>query len=201
MEQELTGWFNYKGNTTQQHEGVVDVFKSLFLAKKPSRIIEIGTAYGGLTMILRDILNDLGMQNVPIRTYDNYHKHYLDEIEGIDARIHNLFDNSYLKLDEEESKECTDFIMEEGVTILLCDGGSKVNEFKLLSPFLKSGDIIMAHDYSPNREYFEQHVKGKIWNWLEIQDSDIEEAVVANNLKPYMAEDFNKVVWVCKERE
>ena len=68
----------------------------------------------------------------------------------------------------------------------------------MLSGFLKSGDVIMAHDYCCNTDEFFKNFKDKIWNWLEIQDSDIEEAVEKNKLKSFMATDFAKVVWVCK---
>ena len=66
---------------------------------------------------------------------------------------------------------------------------------------LKKGDIIMAHDYSPNSEYFEENINNKIWNWHEIKDTDIEDTVNECNLKPFMQEDFQKVVWVCKIKE
>jgi hypothetical protein len=197
---EIKGWFAYKGNTVQQHENAGNVFKKLFINKKPARILEIGTAYGGLTILLRDILNELNMQNTIIRTYDNYHKHYLDNIIGIESIIDNIFTKSYLELNDEKSKSVIEYIQLDGVTILLCDGGSKKDEFRLLSPYLKPGDIIMAHDYAPNQEYFNRHIKNKIWSWMEIEDSDIEESVILNNLNPYMSEEFTNVVWVCKEK-
>ena len=56
----------------------------------------------------------------------------------------------------------------------------------------------MAHDYSPSTEYFEEHINNKIWNWHEIQDSDIQESVSEYSLEPFMQEDFQQVVWVCK---
>jgi hypothetical protein len=34
--------------------------------------------------------------------------------------------------------------------LILCDGGHKNQEFNLFSQFLKSGDIIMLHDYQDN---------------------------------------------------
>lgn len=46
------------------------------------------------------------------------------------------------------------FIKREGTTLILCDGGSKINEFNILSKYLKSGDIIMAHDYVDTKENF-----------------------------------------------
>jgi hypothetical protein len=59
----------------------------------------------------------------------------------------------------------------------------------------------MAHDYSPNEEYFELNIKNKIWYWLEIQDTDIISSIFENNLTPYMDDEFKNVVWVCKEKK
>lgn len=197
---EITGWFTYKGITTQQHEDAGNTFKSLFEKLKPKRILEIGTASGGLTLMLRDILNEIYLTNTNIRTYDVVDKHYLTEHinngASIEVLIKDMFTESYSELTELE--EIKSYIQQDGLTIVLCDGGSKKNEFRLISDYLKDGDIIMAHDYSPNETYFLSDIKDKVWNWMEIQDSDIEESVVRNNLKPYMSEEFKKVVWTCK---
>jgi hypothetical protein len=98
----------------------------------------------------------------------------------------------------ENGDEIIDFITSEGTTLVLCDGGSKKNEFRLLSNLIKKGDVIMAHDFSPNEEYFIDNMLDKKWNWMEIQDSDINQSVIVNNLKPYMSELFLDVAWVCK---
>jgi len=44
----------------------------------------------------------------------------------------------------------------------------------------------MAHDYAPNNDYFNKYVKNKVWDWLEIQDADIEGSVLANGLLPFI---------------
>jgi hypothetical protein len=82
----------------------------------------------------------------------------------------------------------------------LCDGGAKRYEFQLLAPYLKQHDIIMAHDYSPNLEYFKANIMNKTWDWLEIDDSHIDEVCQKQNLRPYMQEDFLPVVWVCRQK-
>jgi hypothetical protein len=140
------------------------------------------------------------MENTEIRTYDVESKHYLSSyIENgtkIDSKIKDVFNHSYDELVEID--EINSYIQKDGVTVVLCDGGSKKNEFRILSDYLKVGDIIMAHDYSPNQEYFEKNVNNQIWNWLEIQDLDINESCLKNNLSPFMEDEFRKVVWVCK---
>lgn len=196
----VKGWFSYKGIIAQQHDNVGFAFKSLFKNVKPKRILEIGTASGGLTLLLRDILDDLLQHDTIIRSYDVVEKHGLFEHINngvkIEVIIKNVFNHEYNELIEIE--ELKSFIQQEGVTVVLCDGGSKKNEFRLISELLKSGDIIMSHDYSPNENFFKENVNNKIWNWLEIQDSDIDESVIKNNLKPYMHNEFVNVVWVCK---
>ena len=96
--------------------------------------------------------------------------------------------------------EIKSFIQSEGITLVLCDGDSKVNEFKQLSPLLKIGDVIMAHDYIFNRQIFESDFFEKIWNWCEVTDEDINQTCSEQNLKDFMMEDFEKIVWVCKRK-
>jgi hypothetical protein len=198
----VTGWFTYKGIVIQQHDNVEIVFEQLFKMNKPSQILEIGTASGGLTLLLRDLLDRNSMENTNIRTYDVDNKHYLNSyIENgvkIDSRIKDVFNHSYNELVEVE--EISSYIQNDGVTLVLCDGGSKKNEFRILSDYLKVGDVIMAHDYSPNENYFQEHINNKVWNWLEIQDLDINDSCLKNNLSPYMEDEFRKVVWVCKKK-
>lgn len=197
---EVTGWFVYKGIVVQQHENVGVVFKNMFESLKPKRILEIGTASGGLTLLLRDILDELSFVDTHIKSYDVVEKHFLkSHIENginIEVIIKDVFNHSYNELVEVE--EIKSYIQQDGVTVVLCDGGSKKNEFRLISEYLKSGDIIMAHDYSPNEKVFHDNVNDKIWNWLEIQDSDIQQSVIKYDLKPFMPEEFMNVVWVCK---
>lgn len=196
----VKGHFIYKGLAISQHELVGEVFNELIKKIKPKQVLEIGTSFGGLTLLIRDLLNNNGLNETKLITYDvnepQYLRQYINEQCVIDIRVKNLFNHQYDKL--ENAQEVIDLITSEGTTLVLCDGGSKKNEFRLLSDFLKKGDVIMAHDYAPNEIYFNENIKNKIWNWLEIQDSDINDSCVRNNLLPYMDEEFKKVVWVCK---
>jgi len=199
----ISGYFSYKDLTTMQHQNVKEVFNQLIKTEKPSRVLEIGTSSGGLTLIIRDVLDENNLHNTIIRTYDVYDPVFLKEKtknnSNVDIRVENIFNHMYNDLID--SEDISNFIKGDGLTLVLCDGGSKKNEFKILSKFLKKGDIIMAHDYSPNEEFFLENIQGKIWNWLEIQDSDIEESVEEHGLEPFMSEEFRNIVWVCKKKE
>lgn len=59
----------------------------------------------------------------------------------------------------------------------------------------------MAHDYVANKEEFDKNYYNKIWNWMEIQDSDIQQVSEEQNLINYNQENFSKVVWVCKRKQ
>lgn len=194
---------HYRGLAIEQHAYVIRSFMELLSKTSPKRVIEIGTFHGGLTLIIKDILNSLSLDNTAIYTYDINNEHYLEDLvnqerlTNINIYKHNLFSGDYLKLIDNNIQN---IISDEGTTILLCDGGCKKCEFNLLSEYLKSGDIIMAHDYAPNKEYFEEHMRDKIWNWHEIQDSDIQDSIINNNLQPYMREEFLTVAWACFQK-
>ena len=203
MEQ-IKGWFAYKGLTTLQHEDIPSKFRQLFMSVKPKQILEIGTFNGGFTVLLRDLLDELNLNSCPIRSYDivnvgEYVKNYVEENQlNIEFRTKNLFTPNYDSLLEVD--EVADFINREGTTLVICDGGYKKNEFNAISKFLKTGDIIMAHDYCKNSNHFEEYIKDKIWNWCEIEDRDVENTCIEYNLHPFMQEEFEKVVWLCRRK-
>jgi hypothetical protein len=185
----------YLGYTAQQNPNAYKTFYNFFDTVKPSRILEIGTAMGGFTLFLRLCCNDLELNPV-IKSYDIHDRQEYDAIRknNIDVIIENIFNSDY----SEVKQEIINFIQQDGTTVVLCDGGYKIGEFNLLSKYIKPGDFILAHDYASTLEYFNEHVNLKLWNWHEIQDLDIQEAVNNNNLEPYMHDQFQEAVWVCK---
>lgn len=196
----VKGHFVYKDLIISQHPNVGLPFNKLISEVNPKRILEIGTANGGLTLLLRDLLNSNGLFDSTIRTYDILEQTNLKSknVDGIEILTESPFNYQYDGLNDPESIK--KYIQQEGLTIVLCDGGSKINEFRLISPFLKIGDVIMAHDYAHDERTFKKEIENKIWNWHEIQYSDIKESCEKNNLESYMIDEFKKVVWVCKKK-
>jgi cephalosporin hydroxylase len=188
----------FMGHSAQQSHNAYEIFYDFIKEIKPSRILEIGTAMGGFTEFLTIIINELNL-DTKILSYDITERPwYYQMIEkGIDVRVENIFSEDWLSI----KKETQDFIQNDGITIVLCDGGWKVGEFKVLSKLIKIGDFILAHDYCHDVDTFEREIKNKIWNWLEITYSDIETSCVENNLIPYKPELFSKAVWVCMKKK
>lgn len=200
----VNGGFVYSNLFIAQHQDIELTFTNLFNTIKPSRILEIGTLHGGLTLLLRDILDRLSLLETNITTYDIHNQEFLKPLainKNINIITKNLFNNFYRDFNSIHTKnEAQTYIKQDGRTIVLCDGGCKICEFNLLSSLLKVGDIIMAHDYAPNTEYFEKNMKDKIWNWCEIQDCNISEACKSNSLYPFMKEEFLNVAWACFQK-
>jgi len=187
--------------TMQQKPEVSGAFEKLLKEIKPKQIVEIGTAGGGTTLSIRETLDEIGLEKTDIKSFEVKEHKWFPEMRkrNIEIIVENIFSHSYKEIEKPEMVES--FIGREGTTLVLCDGGSKVYEFIILSKYLKSGDIIMAHDYVDTKENFLENYRDKIWNWREIGEEDIKETCEKYNLKSFMKETFDKVVWVCKIKE
>jgi hypothetical protein len=179
----------------QQNYKAFEVFFYFLKEARPKRILEIGTSIGGFTSFLNYSCKELGIE-CDILSLDINEFPWYEEMKqsGIDIRIENVFSPQY----DSVSQYIIDFIQSDDTTIVLCDGGNKKLEFNILSNYLKENDFILGHDYSYDKNYFEENINGKIWNWCELMENDILEPCKRNNLVDYRREVFQSVVWVCK---
>lgn len=198
----VAGGYAYGYLFMSQNTFAQRVFEELLGIIKPSRILEIGTFHGGLTLMISDILNNLKLYDTVIRTYDINNQEFLKPLvkdRKIEIFTENLFNDNYTNFINDEAKtNIYNFIQGLGTSMILCDGGCKKCEFNLISPLLKQHDVIMAHDYAPNQQYFDASMKHKIWDWLEIQDNDINTCVLKNNLIPFHQDLAQLAAWCCK---
>jgi hypothetical protein len=157
------------------------------------QVIELGARHGGLSVLLHLAC---AIYKAHFVTYDKFASiQYVDVFErlGIHCRIQDIFA-------PEGTREIQEIIARPGTTILLCDNGNKMGEFNHFSDYLKPGDYILAHDYAPNKTVLDARVVKGGWRWMEIQDSDIQEACARNELEPYEPEAFLEAAWVCKRK-
>lgn len=187
-----------RGWVAQQFHTSYALFFDFICDVKPKQILEIGTGEGGLTYFLNTVCKTQNIE-CKIRSYDTFQRpgdEWLRDA-GIDQRNENIFNHNYDALIQ---NEVIDFIKRDGLTIVICDGGSKRNEFRIFSQHLKPKDFILAHDYAYDSNVFTQTIDRKIWNWLEITEYDIKESCELNGLTSYESEKFNQCAWVCKQK-
>ena len=202
----IEGSFVYKHLAVSQNQNVVGFFDELFASLRPTKVLEIGTFHGGLSLIIMDLLERNNLQDTILRTYDTEIQKFLipkaKDIKNLEIITKNLFSYSYMEWKDKESQnEIKSFIDEGSPTLVLCDGGCKRCEFNLIAPLIKKGDVIMAHDYAPNKEYFEEHIKDKIWNWMEIEDKNIQKTSEQCSLQPYKQEKAQQAAWLCRIKQ
>lgn len=196
----ITGFSSHGGLPAQQHVDAYSTFYKFLSDTRPCRVLEIGTAHGGFILSLRQSLDKLDLSASTVDTVDVIKAPHSEVLEAANIRVHriNLFNSGYTKLHETEW--VSKLVQQEGVTLVLCDGGNKPVEFNELAPLLKRGDFIMAHDYCTTPEDFKKDYQGKVWNWLEIQESHIRDVSAKENLVAYDKAQFDKVMWVCKRK-
>jgi hypothetical protein len=191
------GWTLFYGLQMMQNRHAVLAVDRLLRqldddGRRPARIVELGTGCGGLSVLFQIYAASTG---ATFTTYD-LHTHGtaargLFERLGVDARVRD-FDAPFT------TAEIARDLQGSGVTLLVCDGPDKAAEVTRFVPYLKTGDLVMAHDYAVSRDTFEHQVRGRTWNYCEITDADIAAAVAAHGLEPLCADVLAPGAWMCK---
>jgi hypothetical protein len=195
---------SFLGYKMNQRPFTIEAFNYLFIHAEQEgrpfkRIIELGTRKGAFTLFL-------GMygyiKSCTIYTYDieNFVPPGIKLLFN-DYAFDIAFWNGDIFKDSCMSNFLREHIQEDGRTLLLCDNGDKIREFKTFAPLLKSGDVIMAHDYVETQERFEKEFKKEKWGYCEVTYQDIAEDCEKHNLQPHLQEIFDDVVWLCRIKD
>ena len=178
-------------NIEMQQNANVKLFEPFLQRENFPIIMEIGTRSGAFTRYIKDISpkSDVFSYDVIDQKPDNLNK------QNINFIIKNIFENDYEVVSDAEALS---ILNGPAKKLILCDNGNKIKEFRCLAKYMKIGDVIMCHDYSTSREYFDSHINGKLWNWCEVIESDISAASDEYGLVAYNQEEFLKAVWGCK---
>lgn len=178
----------FLGFPMSQNRYAVPAWSYLLEVVQPKRIIEIGTSVGGMSCLLALAARKTGA------TFDTFDVGFtvdsntailLSNLCGDGRGFHrnDVFDDLVFG-------GLTVGIRDEGLSLILCDGGNKVKEFRTFAPFLKSGDIIAAHDFG-GREF---------WPWEEIRIEDVSDVIEKENLVRFMEDVFENTGWlVCRK--
>ena len=176
-------------------------FRRLFEAMEAdgthiTTVIELGTAGGGLTSLLGVCMRRIG--NSEVHTFDVQDavpKPIVLAALGVHRHFGSVFETPMRQGIEWLIASST------GSVLLLCDNGDKPREFQMFAPYLREGDVIMAHDYMRDLDTFVMNFLGLRWNWMEIQERDIAATCVAHNLEPYHEDITTPMAWCCRRKE
>jgi hypothetical protein len=170
------------------------LFSFLSLQNKPVKIIEIGTFKGGLTVIL-DTFAKAHNLDYSLCTYD-----ITDRLISKDVK--EIFEELKVELTikdvfSDDGKEIIDLISNpDYITVLFCDGGKKAEEVSKFSKSLKTGDIILGHDYGFDAQEFQK----KEWNAYELSFSQVASAYNSSNLRFLFKDLMEDSVWFCARK-
>ena len=113
----------------------------------PERIVEYGTASGGLTRLLGRwaFITDAKVLSIENNTYAG--------LLGLD-KLAKLLEELPIELLKANEYDQTTFdrvqeFAAEGKTMFYCDGGNKPLELRSCASILKPGDLLVTHDYMP----------------------------------------------------
>jgi predicted O-methyltransferase YrrM len=156
--------------------------------RRPKRIIELGTGHGALACYLAVFCKLHGIEFYTIDYYVKPGANVKAIFERLEVRYFDMpiFQNAGM---------IKSWIEKGGMTILLCDDGDKPKEYNLFAPSLKSGDIIMAHDWFESKQEFEETAGYRTAQFCEIELSDVIDTNKTQGLERYVNMQLSH--WCC----
>jgi hypothetical protein len=146
-------------------------------------IIEIGTGRGAFSYWIRNTMD----KDTRFITYDITGDRYEFKNSDIDFRVGDCFSENVMNEIKQEIE------IPNRKVLLLCDGGYKEREFEIFSPSLKSGDVIMCHDYAETVTEFSKLMK--TLNWPTKSESHYQKLPLVGLQKWKFYNEFKNVLW------
>lgn len=169
-----------------QNRNAVPFWSYFFENNKPSQILEIGTYEGGFAVAMAIMARNYGAMFVTFDLHKFFVNHHSDwfALLNVDFRQRDIFS-------KEGTEEIRGLISLPGKSIVLCDNGSKPQEFNLFSKFLKPGDVIAAHDL---------YLDGDHWKSSEVTHDMLAPAVMEASLQRVTSPPFDEAAWAVYEK-
>lgn len=176
----------FMGHRMAQTPEALLVFNEIFSREKFSKIIEIGTFFGGFALFLACCAKAKSMKfytfDIQKRNTNAYNK--IKQLGGVYFNL-NVFE-------QQGKQKVKSLIQSPGRILLLCDGGDKRREIKTFAQFLKSKDVIMGHDYFRKSQDFFLQDK---WLACQLVEDDIRPTCEEHGLIPWYENILKEVFW------
>ena len=136
----------------------VQSFSAFFMWEKVlnanpfKRFLEIGAGFGGTSLYFLLWAEQLRAQ---YHGYEKMKSRGKAHQRSVLKKLHDLVGHIHYGdvFTAQAILDIGDLIRQPGRTIIFCDGGDKVHEFRVFAPSMKSGDIIAAHDWPRAIQY------------------------------------------------
>lgn len=109
----------------------------------PELIIELGTSWGGVTLILHECNPDAELHSYDIECPRKPNKSLFNK------NVHFHFKDIL----SEQLEELIMLCWAKERKLLYCDNGNKIKEIQMYAPFLNSGDLLGVHDWNKEIKY------------------------------------------------
>jgi len=135
---------SFCGHIIRQTHSALFILEQILVSNPDiTRIVELGTACGGLALFFG--LHMFGRRDGRVLTLDiapsmSDEWYRLANLLNIEFRKRNIWDESTVN-------EVSEFI-KSGRALIFIDGGNKPKELTLYAPHAKKNDLIMTHDYA-----------------------------------------------------
>lgn len=169
------GGFVFAGAKMQQHPDALVVLPDLILnafGDRPGRVVELGTAGGCLAVYLKQVLPKAEVMTYGIHTVSPTIAMLMDQL-GVRLRVQDIFEEKGKNMVRED-------LSYDGPVFLICDNGDKILEVNTFGQDLKSGDVMVCHDYRNTKE------EPGAWQWVEITRAPIADTLDQCGFEPFM---------------
>jgi hypothetical protein len=168
------------GAATQQNSHVCPVFEMLFDEERFASVLEVGTGCGGFAMWLLSMSAKYSFQFETIDITEPYYSRALKGVFQYQDAMDRRFARSF-------------FSSHPGPRLVLLDNGRKIDEFHLYARYALPGDILMTHDFAPDRHYFRTKTQ---WKCLENTERQLRPSRFICE-RHRLAESFFPYAWSC----
>ena len=131
-------------------EDAVPFIYALIATAKFEMIVELGTSWGGFTILLHEALPD-----AEIHTFDNDNPREVN-YAWFEKNTKNIYFYKPVDVLIDDNETVVNLLKMKKYKLLYCDNGNKPLEVERYAKYLNSGDIIGVHDY--NAEYKAEEV-------------------------------------------
>ena len=176
---------NRRGSVQVVHESKgIEIIKSIVSKFDPELTLELGTSWGGLTMVLRDAAPKAELYSYDRKTKSRTPTGLLKRHKNVHVIFCDLLKKPY--------KPLVEMCKDKRKKVLYCDNGNKTTEAIWYGSYLRVGDMIGVHDW-PYEVSFDFRTLNQIHRKItKPEETKQFKDLITNNFEPVGEKRFEK---------